>query len=665
MVRNDIINFIWDTADLLRNLGYQRGDYRKVILPLIVLKRFDCVLQDTKDQVLETYEKFKDQIDDMDDLLKRTAKQPFYNTSKYTFSSLLSDPENLEENFRYYINSFSKNVTEIFDKFKFSSQIDSLVESNGLYYLLDKFNNKKLDFHPDSISNHEMGNVFEHLVRKFAETANDEAGDHFTPREVIGLMTHLMFDMSKDELSRENIVKTIYDPACGTGGMLTFSKEHILRINDSAEIELYGQENANEIYAVSKSDLLIKGENADNIKFGSTLSNDLLRDKKFDYILSNPPYGVKWEADKDFVLDEAKLGFSGRFGAGTPRINDGQLLFIQHMISKMKVNGEKSRICAITNGSPLFTGDAGSGESDIRKWIIQENDYLEAVIAMPNQLFYNTGIGTYIWVMTNQKEEKRKGKIQLIDARSFYKKMRKSLGDKRNEFSSDDIDKIFELYRNFEPNEFSKIFDSREFGYTKITVERPQRLNFKVTPNRIENLFTLSTFNNLSISKKKNKEDKLKEELAGKQLQENIIEQLKTIEDRKYTNYDEFYKLVNNKLKSFDLNPTLVKGIVMALSKHDDESEYILDKKGSYIANSNLRDTENVPLLDNIEEYFEREVKKYYPDAWIDDKKNTIGYEINFTKYFYKYEAPRDLKEIQGEIKQVLKEIEELTQEEL
>lgn len=404
MVRNDIVNFIWDSADLLRNLGYQRGDYRKVILPLIVLKRFDSMLIDTKSEVIEVNEKLKNQIEDMDDLLRRTAKQPFYNISNFTFNSLLSDPENLEENFRYYINSFSKNVTQIFEKFKFFSQIDYLSENNGLYLILEKFNNPQLNFHPNLISNYEMGLIFEHLVRKFAETSNDEAGDHFTPREVITLMTHLIFDMNKEEISRENIVKTIYDPACGTGGMLTFSKEHILNINDTAEIELFGQENASDIFAICKSDLLIKGENAENIKFGSTLSNDQLQNKKFDYILSNPPYGVKWEADKNFILEEAKLGINGRFSAGTPRINDGQLLFIQHMISKMKVNGEKSRICAITNGSPLFTGDAGSGESEIRKWIIQENDYLEAVIAMPNQLFYNTGIGTYIWVLTNQKE---------------------------------------------------------------------------------------------------------------------------------------------------------------------------------------------------------------------------------------------------------------------
>jgi type I restriction enzyme M protein len=459
------ISLIWALADLIRDV-YKRNEYQKVILPFTVLKRFDCVLSDTKQQVLEAYTKYKDQIDNMEHLLTTTSKHDFYNYSKYDFKALLEDPEHIEQNLLHYIDSFSKNVQEIFGDqgFNIRTHITKLARNDLLYLLVRKFSESKVDLHPDIVSNQEMGLIFEELVRKFAEQSNEEAGEHFTPREVVDLMTHLMFEPHKDEVMSKNLIKTVYDPACGTGGMLTGSKNYILSFNKDIDIELFGQELLEEVYAISKADMLMKGENADNIKGPlSTLSKDQFSGMKFDYIISNPPYGKKWEMDEDAVMKEAKQGFQGRFGAGTPRINDGQLLFLQHMISKMKVNGEKSRIAAITNGSPLFTGDAGSGESEIRKWII-ENDWLEAIIALPDQLFFNTGIFTYVWVLTNQKSPERAGKTQLINAVLFYRKMRKSLGNKRHELSIQGIQTIVKLYSNFEENECSKICDNKEFG---------------------------------------------------------------------------------------------------------------------------------------------------------------------------------------------------------
>jgi type I restriction enzyme M protein len=393
--------------------------------------------------------------------------------------------------------------------------------------LVKKFSESKVNLHPDVISNYEMGMIFEELVRRFSEQSNEEAGEHFTPREVVELMTHLMFATDKENIKRENLIVTVYDPACGTGGMLTCAENYIKSINKTAEVVLYGQELQPETYAICKSDMLIKGEDSENIKGPfSTLSKDQFKNDKFDFIISNPPYGKKWEIDEDVVKSEAEKGFNGRFGAGTPRINDGQLLFLQHMISKMKVN-EKSRIAFITNGSPLFTGDAGGGESNIRKWMI-ENDYVEAIIALPNQLFYNTGINTYVWVLTNKKSTERAKKIKLIDATSFYKKMRKSLGNKRNELDKKGhIPKIVELYKIFEKNTYCKIFDNEDFGYTKVTVERPLQLNYQIIEERLENLYSVSAFSKLAISKQKDPEKKIEEEEEGKKKQDEIINALK------------------------------------------------------------------------------------------------------------------------------------------
>ena len=656
------VSFIWSLADLIRN-SYKRNEYQKVILPFTVLKRFDDVLKYSKNDVLEKYNQYKDEINNLDSILFSVAvdedgrRLGFFNYSKHDFNSLLQDPENIKENMIHYIDSFSENVQDIFENFEMKNQIERLDKANLLFLLVKKFNETSIDLSPKAVSNHEMGTIFEELIRKFSEQSNDEAGEHFTPRDVVKLMTGLIF--ADEELSGEGIIKKIYDPCCGTGGMLTSCKEYVSEFNENIDLVLYGQELNPEIFAVCKADMLMKGENAQNIKGpSSTLSDDQLAGEHFDYMISNPPYGRDWTIDYDSVMNEKNLGDDGRFGAGTPRKNDGQLLFLQHMISKMKEN-EKSKIAVITNGSPLFTGDAGSGESDIRKWIF-ENDYLEAIIALPDQLFYNTGISTYIWILTNEKSTKRIGKVQLVDASKKFLNMRKSLGDKRHELSDEFIDDIIEKYVEFNERENVKIFDNEDFGYTKITVERPMQLNYQVSDERLENLYSYNQFKKLAESKSKELETKMVEEKEGKKQQEAIKEALKTIGSELYVDWDTFEAKVKKALKPFDLKPAFIKNVIEKLSEHDDAAEYVTDKKGKPKADSNLRDTEKIPLLQNIDEYFDDEVKKYYNDAWYDSKKNKIGYEINFTQYFYVYEPPRPLEEIEADINKITAEIQEL-----
>lgn len=627
-----------------------------------MLKRFDSVLEYSKKDVVDTYEANKNKTEFIAPLLNAKAvdengrKLGFYNYSKFNFEILLQDPDNIEENLKFYINSFSKNVKDILDNFDIEKQIAKLSKANLLYLLIKKFNETSLDLSPKNISNHDMGTIFEELIRKFSETSNEEAGEHFTPRDVVKLMTELLF-VGEEEST--GTIKLVYDPACGTGGMLTSCKEFITKTNPDMDVVLYGQEINDEIYAICKADMLMKGEDAENIKGpSSTLSNDQLKDNKFDYMISNPPYGRDWEQDKEVVDAEAELGFDGRFRAGLPRKSDGQLLFIQHMISKMKDNG-KSRIAVITNGSPLFTGDAGSGESNIRKWIF-ENDYLEALIALPDQLFFNTGIGTYVWVLTNEKTLQREGKVQLIDAREEFVGMRKSLGSKRHLIPEKSIINIVNIYKEFNENDKVKIFDNEDFGYTKITVERPMQLNYQATPERLENLYSYAQFKKLAESKSKDLETKMAEEEEGKKQQEAIKEALLTIGDELYADWDTFEAKVKQALNQFNFKPAFIKNVIEKLSEHDDTAKYVTDKKGKPKADSNLRDTEKIPLVQNIDDYFEEEVKKYYSDAWYDDKKNKIGYEINFTQYFYVYEPPRPLEEIESDINKVTKEIQDL-----
>jgi len=497
-------------------------------------------------------------------LCKATNGLNFYNTSFYDLKRLAQDSGNIEINFNNYINGYSKNVLEIIENFQIDKIKDKLVKNDLLFMLVDKFT--EVDLNPELVTNHEMGYVFEELLRRFSEMSNETAGEHYTPREVIRLMVNVLFAEHKNTLKEKGILRTVFDPACGTGGMLTVAKDHIHKtINPDAEIYMFGQELNEQTYAIAKSDVLIMGENAENIKLGTSFSNDGFKGKKFNFMLSNPPFGVSWKKEQPFIKSESSDPY-GRFHAGLPRISDGALLFQLHMISKMEPSG--SRYAIIHNGSPLFTGDAGSGESNIRKWII-ENDRLEAIIALPTEMFYNTGIATYIWIVTNKKPKKRKGKVQLVKAVDFFTKMRKSLGNKRNYISNKQIKEITKIYTSFEEGEYCKIFDNEDFGYTKVTVERPLVKNGKI----------------------------------------------------------------------------------------------VRDKQGNPKPDSKLRDYEKIPLKDDIDEYFQREVKPHVPDAWMDRKKDKIGYEINFTKYFYKYTPLRSLEDIKKDILALEKETKGLLEE--
>ena len=659
----DKVNFIWSIAELLRG-PYKKEQYGDVILPMAVLRRFDCVLAATKQEVLEKYEALKKSgLQNMDPVLNRISKQEFNNTSKYDFEKLLADPDNIANNLRNYINGFSKNAREIIEHFDFDKQITKLNDNNLLYLVVSEFN--KIDLHPDVVSNTEMGYIFEELIRRFSE--HGEAGDHYTPREVIRLMVNILLNEDNDELTQPGLVVTVYDCCAGTGGMLSVAEQYLKELNPGIQVELFGQEINPQSFSICKSDMLIKGQNADNIILGDSFTEDGHRGRTFRYMLTNPPFGVEWKKAEKFIREEyEKEGFSGRFGAGLPRISDGSLLFLQHLISKMKQDEKGSRIAIIFNGSPLFTGDAGSGESEIRRWMI-ENDMLEGIIALPDQLFYNTGISTYIWIVTNRKNNDpmkgpvRTGKIQLVNAVDFYQKMRKSLGNKRNEITEGQIKEITRIYGEFKENEYCKIFDNEDFGYQKIVVERPLRLNFQVTEERINNLYNETAFNNLVKSKKKGAAG-LKEIEEGKKIQQQIIETLRTMDSTiLYKNRDEFTKVLKKAFKDSDikLDSALLKAILSALSEKDETADICVDSKGNPEPDPDLRDTENVPLKEDIHEYFEREVKPHVPDAWIDETKTKIGYEIPFTRHFYKYQPLRPSEEIMREIIELEKSISE------
>jgi type I restriction enzyme M protein len=552
---SETTNFIWSVADLLRG-DYKQADYGKVILPMTILRRLDCVLADTKQKVLDQLPKVQTmKVQNIDPILNNIAGYNFHNHSQYDFDSLIADPENIAANFRNYINGFSESARDILDHFKFDTQINILDDSNLLLMVVKRF--QEIDLHPTRIDNTHMGYLYEELIRRFSELSNETAGEHFSPREVIRLMVNILFLKDRDILTNKGIVKTLYDVCACTGGMLSVAEEYLNELNPDARLEVFGQELNPESYAICKSDMLIKGQKSDNIKLGNSLSNDHLAGQKFDYMLTNPPFGVEWKKVQKAVKDEyEQMGFGGRFGAGLPRISDGSLLFLLHLVSKMKQNGSVgSRIGIVLNGSPLFTGGAGSGESNIRKWII-ENDMLEAIIALPDQLFYNTGIYTYLWFVTNRKDPERKGKVQLINAVSMYENMSKSLGNKRHTITPQQIEEITRIYGNYEEGKYCKIFDNEDFGYTRITVERPLKENGKV----------------------------------------------------------------------------------------------VTDKQGNPKPDSKLRDSEDVPLKEDIKEYFKREVLPHAPDAWIDDSKHKVGYEINFTRYFYEYKPLRSLEEIRADI---------------
>jgi type I restriction enzyme M protein len=565
-------------------------------------------------------------------------------------------------------------MKEVLEKFDFDNTIKKLDEAGLIFQVTERF--KTIDLHPDKVSNHEMGYIFEELIRKFNEALDENPGEHFTPREVIRLMVNLLLAQDKDALARNHIVRTIADPCCGSGGMLTIAKERILEINPHADVYLFGQEVNPETWAVSKSDMLMTspdGRDAENIAFGSVLSNDRHADKRFDYLLANPPYGKDWKRDMEDVEAEHDRGYAGRFGAGLPRISDGQLLFLQHMLSRMKDQREEgSRVAIIMNGSPLFTGDAGSGESEIRRWIL-ENDWLEALVAMPEQLFYNTGIATYVWVLSNKKERRRKGKVQLIDATSFWIPMRKSLGDKRREISAEQIQHIADLFTAFKEGEHCKIFDSTDFGYRKITVERPLRLNFQTSSERIARLKDQTAFKNLNVSKKKQAKERAKEEEEGRNKQQAIVTMLQTLPSVLYKGRALFIAELDKAQEKANLKFTksIREAILNALSERDETAEICRDEQGNPEPDPELRDYENVPLKEAIQAYFDREVKPHVPEAWIntairdhkDGEVGKVGYEINFNRYFYKYQPPRQLDEIEADIKAIEQDIVKMLRE--
>ena len=701
MNHGEIVSFLWGVADLIRDT-FKRGKYQDVILPLTVLRRLDCVLADTKKKVLERQGQLKGKgLEDLDAQLRRASGFAFYNTSRYDFEKLLADAPHVAANLRNYIAGFSPNMREVLEKFDFDNTISKLNDTGLLFQVLGRF--KNVDLHPDTIDNPTMGTIFEELIRKFNEAMNENPGEHFTPRDVVHLMVDVMLAGDADRIRRKGIVCTVYDPCCGSGGMLLITKEHVtvglrrngdlLRpgINSAAEIHLFGQEVNPETWAVSKSDVFMKdptGRDADNIAFGSTLSNDRHAGRGFDYLIANPPYGKDWKRDEDAVRAEHERGASGRFAPGLPRISDGQLLFLMHMLAHAKEPKEGgSRIAIIMNGSPLFTGDAGSGESEIRRFIL-EHDLLEALIALPEQLFYNTGISTYVWVVTNRKAPARKGKVQLIDASSFWVPMRKSLGDKRREIPPDRAQDIVKLLADFRDGEtrrvtkdgkdeevvVSRIFPNTHFGFRKITVERPLRLNFQAAPERIARLEEEKGFQSLAQSKKKGAAA-AKEQAEGRALQEAIRVLVRGLPATTFRERDEFEPALDAGARKagFKLPSPARKAILSALSERDETAAICRDQDSNPEPDPELRDTESVPLLPNddpadaegvpasVGAFFDREVKPHVADAWIDTSKRDpkdgrvglIGYEINFNRYFYRYTPPRPLEEIEADIRAV------------
>ena len=694
----ELANFIWSICNLLRG-PYKRNEYRKVILPLTVLRRFDCVLAGTKEAVLAADEGYVgDSPNVRRRLLEDAAGRPFYNTSKLDFARLLDDPNQIAQNLSRYINTFSPNVREIMQRFGFEEHIVRMDEEDVLFQVIQRFAN--VDLSPERVDNVQMGYVFEELIRIGAEQANEEAGEHFTPREVIRLMVSLLLSPEPD-LGTGHRVKTIYDPACGTGGMLTEADNYLRRHNSEANPILFGQDRNAESWAVCKSDMLIKGENAENIMRGDTFTNDgheRMPDGSrwtFDYMLANPPFGVKWENQKQVIEHERDtLGDQGRFGAGTPRINDGSLLFLQHMLSKMQPVAEDgsggSRIAIVFNGSPLFTGDAGGGESNIRQWII-ESDWLETIVALPDQLFYNTGISTYIWVLTNRKEPRRCGKVQLIDGRQFFVKMRKSLGNKRNKIGDprDDArepDHIADLTlihgaledgetrelpyedpvtheQRTRPRVVSKVFDNEDFGYAKVTVERPLRMNFAATEERIPRIEEQTTFQNLAKSKKRAGPAHDADVAEGQARQEAIRGLLRSLIDQTagevVRDREAFVEVLRGTEDGCDVKLSAAErnAVLSALGERDPDAEVCRDRKGKPKPDTELRDTERVPLREDVDAFMEREVLPHVPDAWVDKSKTKIGYEIPLNRHFYVYEPPRPLEEIESDLQALEQEI--------
>ena len=694
MNHSQIVSFIWGVADLIRDT-FKRSKYQDVILPLTVLRRLDCVLAPTKRKVLAVQAKYTGKIENLDPQLRRASGFAFYNTSRYDFEKLLADAPHIAQNLRNYIAGFSPNMREVLEKFDFNNTIAKLDEAGLLFQVMQRFADPKVNLHPEAVDNATMGTIFEELIRKFNEALNENPGEHFTPRDVVHLMVDLLLAGDEERLRTKGVVLSVYDPCCGSGGMLTIAKEHIAvgetregesrgdAVNVDADTHLFGQEVNPETFAICKSDLFMKsadGRDADNILFGSTLSNDRHARATFDYMIANPPYGKDWKRDQDAVRTEHDRGAAGRFAPGLPRISDGQLLFLLHMLAHVKEPAQGgSRVAIIMNGSPLFTGDAGSGESEIRRWIL-ENDLLEALIALPEQLFYNTGIATYVWVLTNRKRRERRGKVQLIDATSFWVPLRKSLGAKRRDVPFERKEDILRLMADFEDGAtcrveqdgeerevvVSRVYPTTHFGFRKITVERPLRLDFQASPERIARLDDQRAFANLAVSRKRGAA-KAKDEAAGREQQAAIRALLGSLPDESFLDRALFEGELAQAARREELKlaAPVRKVILSALSERNDEAQICRDREDRPEPDPELRDTENVPLREDVESFFEREVKPHVPDAWIDANRRDpqdgdvglVGYEINFNRYFYEYRPPRPLEEIEADIQQVEKEI--------
>lgn len=664
---HELESFIWQIADLLRG-PYRPPQYERVMLPMIVLRRFDCVLADTKAAVLRKYEQAKEKYkgEALDKVLDTAAKQRFHNHSPLDFAKLKGDPDHIDKHLTSYINGFSANVRRIFDFFEFTNEIEKMRESNILYLVVSKFCDVNL--HPDDVPNEQMGLIFENLIRRFNELANETAGDYFTPRDVIRLMVNILFINDNALLATPGTVRKLLDPACGTGGMLATAQRYLRDHHAEARLYVYGQDYNKRAFATAASDMLIKqvdhNGGGDNIRYGDIFTEDQFPDEKFDYFLTNPPFGVDWKKQqKEIEREHEKLAFAGRFGAGLPRINDGALLFLQHMISKFEPvlpaqQKHGSRLAIVFSGSPLFTGGAGSGESDVRKWII-ENDWLEAVIALPEQMFYNTGIGTYVWIVTNRKERRRKGKIQLLDARESFIPMRRSLGDKRRKLGEgkarngddrpdepDQIGDVVRLYGRFAETDAAKIFDNDDFGYTRVTVERPLRLRYQMTTDGKARFLD-----------------------ACPHLLEDVQGIDKMLGRDPQLDWNEVRSAILSVLKDFDsrwkaAEHKLFRDVFTARDPAAAPVEAEAGKSGAkYEPDPQLRDFENVPLKDDIDAYFEREVRPHVPDAWMDRGKDKVGYEINFNRHFYRYTPPRPLEQIDADLKQAEEEIVRLLRE--
>ncbi|MFM2431565.1 MAG: hypothetical protein RLZZ511_2778 [Cyanobacteriota bacterium] len=663
----DKAQFIWQVADDILFGPFMHNEFKDVVLPFLVLRRLDCIYTaDVRSQVRQTYEQFKDEFDEETletVLLKATGGLPFYNASQYDLAGVAQNSAETEANFRFYIKSYSQNVRDILENFKLEAIVDKLVKHDLLTKLIKKF--AEIDLHPSQVSNHEMGDVYERLLDKFNQFTGETAGHHYTPREIIRLMCNLLFAEHEADLRGKGIIRKVFDPACGTGGMLTIAKEHILtKINPKAEVLLYGQELNEQTYAVAKSDFLVTGEDAANIREGNSFSGDRFKGERFRYMLSNPPFGVNWKSEQAFVEAEAENP-EGRFAVGLPRINDGALLFLQHMVSKMEPVGKDglgSRLAIVFNGSPLFTGAADSGESQIRRWVI-EHDWLEAIVALPDQMFQNTGINTYIWILTNGKPKHRRGKVQLINGVGQFRRMRKSQANKRNEMTGENIAAITRLYQDFEPGEAVKIFDNEDFGYRRITVERPLRLNFQVSAGRLARLQAESGWVNLAVSKKKDAVKVAEDVAAGKALQAEYLDVLGRLDGSKlYQDRAVFLKDLQGAAKQagVKLAAGVLKVILAGLGERDEGAVICVDKDGKPEADPELRDYENVPLKEDVGGYMAREVLPHVPDAWVDEEKTKIGYEIPFTRHFYEYVPPRELGVIEAEIKDLENEIREM-----